>query len=331
MDLSTIQKARISNTLRTTCKLMERLFQMYRNRKISKEEYMQKLEKLKEVVGSNIDEMERDAKVIASRREPTNVLSVFIMEHFEHIGCFDTALLLANKFSIKNYSDSDFYKLVYGIKSQIESGMFEEALSFCREHRVELKSMKCEEAVSLENDLKIEKFIEMCHAQEFDKALEFVNKEFKRVPEQIKSYLPILVSNSNFRKYPFSRHNKTAEQFLGCALKLFRRGFKSRLMQRIEYGMMAYKTYRCIDTENNRCPACCRAFRLREDVPFNKHEISILLCRGSSEEMDDTNQPYVFEDGLIYGSRYIESSDHICISSKSTDSALRYPRLCFIL
>ncbi|AFN82477.1 hypothetical protein EROM_020020 [Encephalitozoon romaleae SJ-2008] len=331
MDLSTIQKARISSTLRTTCKLMERLFQMYRCRKISKEEYMEKLEKLKEVVGSNIDEMKRNTRIMASRNEPTNTLNVFIMEHFEHIGCFGTASALASKFSIEAYSDADFYKRVYGIKNQIENGLFEEALSFCREYRVELKSMKCEEAASLENDLKVEKFIEMCHGQEFDKALEFINKEFKRVPEQIKSYLPVLVSNSNFRKYPFSRHTKTAEQFLVCALKLFRRGLKSRLMQRIEYGMMAYKTYRCINTENNKCPTCCKAFRLREDVPFNKHEISILLCKGNSEEMDDTNQPYVFEDGFIYGAKYIELSEHICASSKSIDNALRYPRLCFIL
>ncbi|ADM11004.2 uncharacterized protein Eint_020030 [Encephalitozoon intestinalis ATCC 50506] len=331
MDLSTIQEARISNILRTTCKLMERLFQMYKCGRISREEYMQKLEKLKEVIKLNIDEIEKNAKTIVARKEPVNVLNVFIMEHFEHMGYFDTAELMARKFSIGGYSDSDFYKRIYEIRNQVETGSFEDALAFCREHRMELRSIKWEEAISLENDLKVEKFIEMCHAQEFDKALEFINKEFKRVPEQIKSYLPVLVSNSNFRKYPFSRHTKTAEQFLRCALKLFRRGPKSRLMQRIEYGMMAYKTYRCIDTENDNCPACCKAFRLREDVPFNKHEISILLCRGSGEEMDDSNQPYVFENGFIYGAKYIESSEHICINSKAADNSLRYPRLCFIL
>nr|AGE95564.1 hypothetical protein ECU02_0110 [Encephalitozoon cuniculi] len=331
MDLSTIQEVRISNILRTTCKLMERLFLMYRCGKIGKEDYIQKLEKLKEVVGSSIDEMERNARTISSRKGPVNVLDVFVMEHFEHIGCFGAAELLGKKLSIENYSDSDFYKRVYGIRNQIKAGSFEDALLFCKEHKVELKSMKSEEGVSLENDLKIEKFIEMCHAQEFDKALEFINKEFKRVPEQIKSYLPVLVSNSSFRKYPSSGHSKTAEQFLSCALKLFRRGIKSRLTQRIEYGMMAYKTYRCINAESSNCPACCRAFKLREDVPFNKHEISILLCRGSGEEMDDSNQPHIFEDGFIYGTKYIESSEYVCIGSRSGDNSLRYPRLCFIL
>lgn len=331
MDLSVIQEARISNALRGTHKLMERLFQMHRSGKIGREEYSQKLQKLKEVVESNIGEMEKNARIVMSRREPRNVLDVFIVEHFEHMGYFGTAELLRAKFGTEEYSDAGFYRRVYEIKDRIEQGSFEDALEFCREHRMELKGMKWEEASSLENDLKIEKFIEMCHAQEFDKALEFINREFKKVPEQIKSYLPVLVSNSTFKKCPSSGHSKAAEQFVRCAFRLFRRGFKSRLAQRIEYGMMAYKTYRCAGTESSCCPACCKAFRLREDVPFNKHEISVLLCRGSGEEMDDSNQPYAFEDGSVYGARYIEVSENICVTSKGVDSSLRYPRLCFIL
>lgn len=331
MDLSTIQEIRNLSVLKTTRKLMEKLFQMHRNGKISSEDYVLKLEKLKGVVESSIDEVERNSETIRLRSRPVDQLHVFIVEHFEHVGCFETADMLARRFSIEEYSDRDFYRQIHGMRARIEEGEFEDALGFCKEYRSELKGSRYEDSCELENNLKIEKFIRMCHSHDHDKALEFVNREFKRVPEQIKSYLPVLVSNSAFRKYPPSGHSKVADQFQRCALALFRRGEKSRLTQRIEYGMMAYRTYRCTDRQSRGCPTCCKALRLREDVPFNKHEISILLCRGSSEEMDDTNQPYAFENGLVYGAKHIESVEHICIISRSADNPSRYPKLCFIL
>lgn len=331
MDLSTIQETKNLNILKATRRLIERLFLIHKSGKINSRDFVMKLQRLKEIVKINIDEVERNEEVILFRSKPSDYLNVFIVEHFEHIGCFETARMLANKLSISGYSDSDFYRKIHEIREQICEGRFESALAFCKEYRAEMKGLKCDGSSDLENKLKIEKFIGMCRKQDYDKALEFVNKEFKKVPEQIKSYLPILVSSSTFKKYPSEGHSKAAMQFQRCALALFKRGEKSRLTKRIEYAMMGYKTYKCVEMQSKDCPACCKALKLRNDVPFNKHEISILLCRGSQEEMDDSNQPYAFEDGFVYGARYIESVEHICIIPRATDNPSRYPKLCFIL
>lgn len=325
MDLSTIQEIQSLSVLKTMRKLMERLFQMRRGGKVSAEDYVQKIERLRAIVEAGFMQIEKNEEVALARSRPADRLHVFILEHLEQSGCFETAHLLADRFSIAEYSDLDFYKQIWRMVRQIEQGDFEDALTFCKEHRAELKTSKHEGCMDLENDLKIEKFVGMCHSLDYEKALEFANREFKRIPEQIKSYLPALVSRSVSKPC----HLKMSNQFQRCALALFKKGDRSRLARRVEYGMMAYKTYRCAEMGSRDCPACCKALRLREDVPFNKHEISILLCRGSREEMDDTNQPYAFEDGLVYGARHIESLRNVCITPKTDKQG--YPKLCFIL
>jgi macrophage erythroblast attacher len=331
MDTTTIQEAKNAHILRTTRKLMEKLFQLHKDGKLATGEYVQKLERLKAVVKTNLEEVKRNEEIIRSRRRAGGTLLAFMVEHLNHVGCFETAELLCSRHGLEEQSDGEFYRTLRGMQGEVRNGEFDSALAFCKEYRIELRGSKFKMSPELENNLKIEKFIGLCHSQRHEEAVEFVDKEFKKIPESIKPYLPILVNSGTVTTGPEQMHTEAGEMFLEHALALFRRPMKSRLTKRIEYAMMAYKTYHCDSSSSERCPACCKAFKLREDVPSNKHEISILLCKATQEEMDDTNPPYAFEDGSVYGARYIETVENICVTSRTPENACRYPKLCFIV
>ncbi|KAH9412097.1 hypothetical protein HK407_02g03210 [Ordospora pajunii] len=337
MSFRRVQDVRAQSVLRSGYRVIDRLFRMHRNGEISGEDYVNKLDKLKELMSKKIDEVEACVQAAATRRMPCDVLPVFIMEHFEHNGYFVSASAFARRFEIEEYSEGCFYRRMYRMKAMIEAGEYDEALDFCKENRSELRRLGDCESLHIENDLKKQKFLLMCRKNEICKALEFASKEFIKIHGDIKQYLPALVLGADFGNGGVGNEEwKVAERFCRCMLRLVKRGEKSRLMRRIEYGMMAYKTHKCFDEEegarDERCPSCCAALRMREDVLFSKHEISILLCKGSKEVMDDLNQPYVFENGCVYGSRYIGHSELIYVGHRDcSDENTKYPRLCYIM
>ncbi|TBU17093.1 hypothetical protein CWI40_020800 [Ordospora colligata] len=334
MSFRRVQDVRAQSVLRSGYRVIDRLFRMYRNGEMNDEDYMNKLVKLKELMNKKIDEVEECMKVTSTRVMPSDILHVFIMEHLEHNGYFLSASLLARRLEVEEYSEECFYLKLHEMKNMIEEGEFEDALDFCKENRSELKRLGDSESLHLENDLKVQKFLLMCKNKEICKALEFAGKELIKIHRDVKKYLPALVFGTDFVSGDVgSDEDKVAVRFCRCMLRMFKRGEKSRLMQRIEYGMMAYKTHKCFeDSSDERCPSCCAALKVREDVPFSKHEISILLCKGSKEVMDDLNQPYVFEDGSVYGSRYIGYSEIIFTSHRDRcDENTSYPRLCYIM
>lgn len=329
--MSTIQEIQNTHLIKTTKKIIEKLIFQYRNKKINKDEYNQKLEKLKKLITDKISEIKKNQVVLNKKMSKSNDLNAFITEYFVHIGCFETGKAYAKKMHTEEFLDLDFYEKIFRIRKQIIEGEQEDALGFIKEYRNEFKSSKDETARNIENSIKVEIFVKLCYNQKSQEALEFVNREFKKIPEKIKAYLPMLVSSNKSEKHQLKNSIQVANFFFSSALKIFQKTKIPRLAKRIEYGLMAYKTYHCVNNISENCPSCCKALKLRLDLPYNKHEISILLCKKTFEIMDDLNPPYAFDDGSVYGSNYLEKIKNICVFTKTSDNISRYPKLCFIV
>lgn len=322
MDLPLIKQTKASNLIKTTRKIIEKLFFLHKTKKIKEEDFKNKLDKLEELIIRNTDSLLSLQSEIEEyeRVDPTMAL---VVEHFNHIGCFNTATLLASKFAIP--SEQDFYKRLNLVSSELANYNFTPAFEFFKEFKTLFENNL------MESKLKVHKFIYLCEAGQHKEGLRHLLYELKRNSLPVKSYLPHLIGLKVSTAFEAS-HRLLVNDFRLAILDAFNLSQFSRLSKRVEYGLMAFKTQECFkEATNKRCPACCEDLRLREDVPFNRHEQSIVLCRGSSEELDDVNQPFVYENGHVYGLNYIQKNKGIVVCPKTGKTSIKYPKTCYFV
>lgn len=318
MDVTLIQKIKINNIVKNTKRTIEKLFSLHKSGKMSEEDFMLKLDKLKDLVIRNTEtlkDLEREV-VERSNVDPTKFL---VVEHFNHLGEFSTADYLALKLGVPH--DQDFYKMILGIKRELENKNFIPALEFCKDYRLLFRNN------SFETKLKIYRFVNLCRDGNSQKALAYLMAELKKNTEAVRKFLPLLIDS----KILDVEDSTLVEDFYGAMLEVFRLGKTTRLSDRVEYGMMAFKTQECFKERNTKCPTCCPELVLREEIPYNRHEQSIILCRGSGTELDDVNQPHAYDNGHVYGNEYIKKKNNLVVCPKTGKSSSKYPRLCYFV
>ncbi|TBU03555.1 hypothetical protein CWI37_0276p0020 [Hamiltosporidium tvaerminnensis] len=358
MDLSIIQKSKRQNLIRSTYKLIEKLFYIHTIKKISTEALNEKLEKLKTLLKSINTQIEDLNSVVIQRQDTDKELYVLINEHLLYHGYFETSKKFVKEFEIEKYNDYSFFKEMYETKQEIYNGKFDKVLHFCKEYKTTLKNMTIPikneylttfiklnihqnkenhtefNCSDIENMFRVQEYIELCKNCKYKEAMLYAKETFCKNTFLIKPFLPLLVCRdvSTLKDQINNNYDLLVYIYSKSLYKIHKLSFESRLTRLVECGLIATKTRFCEKNKNMKCPGCMPFLMdLAAKLPFYKREQSILLCKGLDVEMNDRNQPYMFDSGYVYSDLYISETGHLFICKVTGEICEKKPRRCYFV
>ncbi|WUR04853.1 E3 ubiquitin-protein transferase MAEA [Vairimorpha necatrix] len=298
MDLSIVLKTKKLNIIKNTKRTIDKLFLLHKQNKI--QNFNDKLSKLQDLVNNNINEIKQIDLLIKKRKEYDPMIFA-IVEYFNINKCYESAALLSKKYN----QDSDilFFKEQDKICEAYKNNEYDKILKYLREYKNIFKNYDIEETV------KVKYFLYLCINKKIKESLEFLRNN--NIP---KKFLINLICVKDTMSED-ERHVSILRDAFGIS--------NSRLQSRVEYGIISYKTNMCDKYQDNECPACMFT-GLRKEVPFNKREHSIIICRGSKEPITEENRGFVYENGHVYGEKYVKGKGYRLEDYK-------YPRQCFFM
>lgn len=298
MDLSIILEIKKANIIRYVKKTIEKLFLLEKQNKIF--DMDEKLEKLKDMVNRKIDEIQAIDRLINLRKN-YDPLIFYITEFFNVNMCYESSKMLSDKYNQE--SDLLFYQDISNIVKEYKVNNYEPILSFLKEYRNIYKNL------DIENEIKLEYFLYLCMNRKDKECLRFVKKN-----DFCKKYLFNIIKQKSTVK-----HNECLEDILLDGFGIC----NSRIQKKIEYGMISFKTKVCFKYPRDCCPSCVFV-GLRGEVPFNRRDHSVILCRGSNEMITEENKAVCYSNGHVYGENYVKKKGF-----KIEDG--KYPRICYFM
>lgn len=318
------------NILKSDYKILEKILLMHSKNKLTAEDFLEKLHKLKDKFMQTMPRIiQLTEKIEKALPLTTNYL---ITEHLYTINSpFALTFSLAHDVKI----DNTFFMYVQDVINSIRNKDFEKVLLFCKDNKVNLKgrsillSNKPICASNLENFVKTHMFIDLCYQNKKKEAAMFCKNNF--VPE-MRKYLILIVCKSIEIDYEddIADINVIIEFFSEVAYTLHGLSLKTRLTRRIAYGIVAYKTSKC--GQNLKCPACLKILAtIVSKLPSSKRDISVILCSDCGKETDGNNLPYLYETGHIYCEDYISKSDYIYECKITGKICKEMPLICYFV
>lgn len=324
--------------LKSDLKLTEKIFAMHSKNKITNNEFKEKIKKLKEKLLNSFKEVNDLTETIEKNKKNCEDVKFYIAEHLLHNNYIDIAKGYAQKHHID--INFNFYITLFNIIEEIKNYNFEKALFFCKENKIHLKSINVPyknqiiNGSELENQLKIYTFQDMCKKCTKKEAVKYSQQHFYTNKEVIKPYLVLLVCKDYnvINKYKIENTEDLSEFFKIVYLALHSLTPKSRLSKRIEYGLVAFKTKMCSIKFNSECPSCLKIVQnLSKVLPYCKKDNSVILCRGSGLEMNESNQPFCFESGYVYCEDYISKLNYNYACKVTGITCKKNPKICYFV
>ncbi|KAK6089547.1 hypothetical protein P3W45_001429 [Vairimorpha bombi] len=298
MNLSIILEIKKANIIRYIKKTIEKLFLLEKQNKIF--DMDDKLEKLKDMINRKIDEIQAIDRLI-NLRNKYDPLIFYITEFLNVNMCYKSSKMLSTKYNQE--SDILFYQEISNIMKEYWAFNYDPVLNFLKEYRNIFKTL------DIENEIKLEYFWYLCMNKMDKECLRFVKKN-----ELCRKYLINIIKLKNSFKQIEKLEDILLEGFGIC---------NSRIQKKIEYGMISFKTRICYKYPRDVCPSCVFV-GLRSEVPFNRKEHSVILCRGSHEVISEENRAVCYSNGHVYGENYVKKN-----AFKIEDG--KYPRVCYFM
>ncbi|KAF5140343.1 macrophage erythroblast attacher [Vairimorpha ceranae] len=298
MDMCVILKIKKNNIIKNTRRVIDKLFLLHKQNKIL--DFNDKLDRLKDLVNKNINEIQNINKEISERKK-YNSLIFAIVEYFNINRCYKASVMLSDFFNQK--SDILFFKETDELINQYRNNKYEDLLKYLKEHKTIFKTYNIEEKV------KIRHFLNMCLLKKYSECITFLKKN--DIPK--KYYINLLCIKDKL----VDDETPLAELYEAFGV------FNTRIQKRIEYGIISYKTKMCYKFINEECPACM-FIGLRREVPFNRREHSVILCKGSQDLITEENRAFAYDSGHVYGENYIKEKGYLLEDNK-------YPRQCYFM
>lgn len=284
---------------------MEKLFLHYNTGKVSKEDMLAKLSKLKDIVRVLATNLRSETNVIHQRKD-LDALKFFVLEHLNYNFLFSTSQMFEKKYNLESSSDTSFFQYIKNMKEEIIKGDCKKALAYCKENKVHMKNT----FTALETKLRIIEFTKIC-GRDKNKAMEYARGFFKKEKESVRKYLLSLIERDDSIDI-----GKISKDFVSGVYELY--NLKDRLSQRLEFGVIAFKTSLCAHKKNLECPGCTFA---KCTKMVNRTENSEIVCEGSHIVLDSSNQAFSDETGRVYGRKYIIESG----------TSLKDPKICYFV
>lgn len=286
-------------------KLIEKLFLHYNTGKITKDEMLGKLSKLKDLMRTLAANLRTHTNTIYSR-DDVDVMNFFILEHLNYNFLFRTSRIFEEKYGLTNFGDTAFFMDIKKMQELIVAGDCVKALAYCRENKVHLK----ETFSKLETKLRVIEFINMCGSDR-NKAMEYAREFFKKEKESVRRHLLSLIERDDY----IDAH-KVASDLAQGIYQLY--NLNDRFAKRVEFGTIAFKTSLCSERKNLECPGCTFA---KYTPMVNRIENSEIVCGGSHIVLDSSNQAFSDDTGKVYGRAYVIESGLV----------LKDPKICYFV
>ncbi|PVU94764.1 hypothetical protein BB561_002268 [Smittium simulii] len=236
-----------------------------------------------------------------------------LLDFMIRMGYQESAKTLASRYDISDFADFDFFTRIISIeKSLLLQNNCSDCLKWCFENKTALKKLN----ISLEFELRLQEYIELCRANKVQSAIFYSKKHFKNMnSDQYTKYsqaMALLVFKptttcKRYQKlYNNNKWNYLANMFRSAAYSIFGLPSQPLLYPLIQTGISNLKTHLCtssnFEDKNKNCPICSsQALKsISEDLPYSYHTNSHLVCRISGLKMNEDNPPMRLPNGCVY-------------------------------
>ncbi|KAL0063318.1 GID complex subunit containing RING finger motif [Marasmius tenuissimus] len=228
----------------------------------------------------------------------------------------ETARQMAKEKDIEMLVDISLFSDIRRIEGALQNHSCTEALAWCSENKSTLRKSKS----TLEFDLRLQEYIELCRAQSKVEAIAYMQKYLTPWQEthlaQIRQASALLAVRPETRCGPYkrlfdpSRWENLVKSFR-CAIYSLNLIPNEPLLNLSLYaGLASMKLLACYDQSTKKvdCPVCDTESssgsqglglgKLAEDVPLSHHANSTIVCQITGRIMDEDNMPMAFPNGL---------------------------------
>lgn len=322
--------------LKADYKLTEKIITMYQKNKINREEFVDKLKRLRKRLEEDFTKIKELNKRIENKENKD--INYYIAEHLLTNEYFEIAEKFIKEKGIS--IDYAFFENLTNMKEMIRKYDFSPAVNFIKENKLNLKNVYINykghkiNGMELENLIKLFTFMDMCKKNKKNEAIQYLRENFDNNKLYIKKYMVLIVSDNYQFKNDLDVNNieDLCFVFSEIYLSIFGLTNISRLAKRVTYGLIAYKTELCGTKVNYSCPTCLKSLKaLKDSLPRCKRENSIILCKGSNVEMNEKNQPFCFESGYIYCEEYMSRLEYVYTCVVTGKTCKENPKICYFV
>jgi len=203
-----------------------------------------------------------------------------------------------------------------------------EALAWCSENKSTLRKSEvhllCFQLIrspnttsqnSLEFELRLQEFIELCRSSQPMLAIAYSKKHLLpwtsthlstiRTAHALLVFPPSTPCLPYKRLFSLSRWDDLIQQFRTSIYALNTLPSAPLLNLALYAGLSALKLHSCYNSDSRvvDCPLCEDGEglgKLGEEVPYSHHANSVIVCRISGKIMDQDNMPMAFPNGRVY-------------------------------
>ncbi|KAL0578139.1 GID complex subunit containing RING finger motif [Marasmius crinis-equi] len=227
----------------------------------------------------------------------------------------ETARRMAREKDIEMLVDISLFSDIRRIEGALRKHSCTEALAWCNENKAALRKSKS----TLEFDLRLQEYIELCRAQDKEQAIAYMQKYLTPWQEthlaQINQASALLAFSPKTRCGPYKRlydplrWENLAKSFRSSIYSLNLLPNEPLLNLSLYAGLASLKLSACFDQSTKKvdCPVCDMESssgsqglglgKLAEDVPLSHHANSTIVCQITGRIMDEDNMPMSFPNG----------------------------------
>lgn len=251
-------------------------------------------------------------------------LDRWIVDWCLRTGKEQTAKEIAKEKRIETLVDIDLFSHIRRIETALSDHRCDEALTWCSENKVALRKVKS----TLEFELRLQEYIELCRERKTAEAIAYMNKYLSQQwyethmteiskASALLAFPPTTTCRPYKRLYDASRWDKLVRSFRTAIYNLNTIPTEPLLHLALYAGLVALKLPACYDpaTKNVDCPVCESSGpgeapmglgKLAEEVPFSHHSNSTIVCRITGKIMNGDNPPMAFPNGRVYSREAME-------------------------
>ncbi|KAJ2925421.1 hypothetical protein H1R20_g11690, partial [Candolleomyces eurysporus] len=233
-----------------------------------------------------------------------------------------TAKQVAKERGIETLVDIELFSDIRRIETALSNHSCTEALAWCSENKSALRKVKS----TLEFELRLQEYIELCRARKTVEANAYLKKYLAQWHDNYLSQIqqaanllifpPTTTCGPYRRLYDSSRWDHLVRSFRFAIYNLNSIPTEPLLHLALYAGLVALKLPACYDpsTKNVDCPVCdtCSGDsslglgKLAEEVPYSHHANSTIVCRLTGKIVNEDNPPMAFPNGRVYSREALE-------------------------
>lgn len=233
-----------------------------------------------------------------------------LVDHLLRSSFINTAVCLSEENNLIKLVDVDVFVSIRNVEQELYAHNPNPCLAWCNTNKSKLKRLHS----TLENNLRIQQFVELIKLRSYSEAILHAEKYLTQIEESFLPYVQCALgllcfpSDTHLSRYHqlFShyRWKELIVQFRRDSYSLLQMSSQSHLATTLQAGLSALKTHLCCSSVhvNKQCPLCISPFNQLADIlPYAKITRSRLICPITTTLMNEDNIPMALPNCRLYG------------------------------